>query len=179
MKVCSKCGVEKIYNEYSKDRSTLLGIKSQCKECRKSKSKEYYKENPEAHKIRSTRWRGENKDRFRNKQNEYIKKRRKVDPTFRLSKVMKQHVHRVLQEQKTLPTELLTGYSAQDLREHIESLWEDWMSWDNYGTEWVIDHKYPVSQYLKDGIFDSNIINALDNLQPMERIANLIKGSNV
>ena len=36
-KVCSKCGEEKAHTEFGKDSSKADGLKSHCKECRKSK----------------------------------------------------------------------------------------------------------------------------------------------
>jgi hypothetical protein len=38
----------------------------------------------------------------------------------------------------------LLGYSAEDLKNHLESLFTDGMSWDNYG-QWHIDHIIPLS----------------------------------
>jgi len=58
----------------------------------------------------------------------------------------------------------LLGYSAEDLKYHISSLFTPGMSWENYG-EWHIDHIKPVCS------FDSNtpvsIVCALSNLQPL------------
>lgn len=46
-------------------------------------------------------------------------------------------------EDKTIE---LLGYSAIELKEYIESLFVEGMSWENYG-EWHIDHIRPVSSY--------------------------------
>lgn len=61
------------------------------------------------------------------------------------------------------------GYSEQDLKQHIESLWCDGMSWENYG-DWVIDHKKSISLFPIGT--DIRIINALSNLQPMWKMEN-------
>lgn len=67
------------------------------------------------------------------------------------------------------------GYSATDLKKHIESQFEEGMTWDNWG-EWHIDHKRPVIN------FDKNekqcVVNALDNLQPLWAHENLTKWKN-
>ena len=47
----------------------------------------------------------------------------------------------------------ITGITYQGLKEHLEGLWEPWMSWDNYGKYkigtfnygWDIDHIIPTS----------------------------------
>lgn len=58
----------------------------------------------------------------------------------------------------------LLGYSALELKEHIESLFTIGMTWDNYG-EWHIDHIKPVSSFDENTPMD--IVNALTNLQPL------------
>jgi hypothetical protein len=58
----------------------------------------------------------------------------------------------------------LLGYSSIELKQHLELLFTDGMSWCNYG-EWHIDHIKPVSSFDKDT--QINIVNALSNLQPL------------
>lgn len=50
------------------------------------------------------------------------------------------------------------------------------MNWSNRG-EWHLDHKKPVSRFIKQGITDPSIINALSNLQPLWAHENLSKGN--
>jgi hypothetical protein len=69
----------------------------------------------------------------------------------------------------------MLGYSADELKSHLESLLTEGMSWDNHG-EWHIDHKKPVSLF--DPETDMSIVNALDNLQPLWADVNLSKGNN-
>lgn len=72
----------------------------------------------------------------------------------------------------------IIGYTEQEFTRHIESLWTDGMSWDNYGTkgdEWSIDHKVPVSHFIKTGETDIAVINALSNLQPLWHSDNMKK----
>jgi len=68
----------------------------------------------------------------------------------------------------------ILGYSAEQLKEHLETLFTDGMSWENWG-EWHIDHKIPVSKFEKDT--DPKIVNSLSNLQPLWASDN-IKKSN-
>ena len=46
-KVCSKCGIKKERSEYYNDSSRNDGITSYCKECTRSKTDKWRKENPE------------------------------------------------------------------------------------------------------------------------------------
>ena len=56
------------------------------------------------------------------------------------------------------------GYSAMDLKVHIESQFKPGMTWENHG-EWHIDHIRPVISF--DSITDIKVVCALDNLQPL------------
>lgn len=71
--------------------------------------------------------------------------------------------------------EKLLGYSRTALRNHIQSLFSEGMSWSNYG-EWHIDHIKPVKIFLEEGVTDIKIVNNLSNLQPLWAKDNLSKG---
>lgn len=68
----------------------------------------------------------------------------------------------------------LLGYSCIELTEHLEKLFKPGMSWENRRI-WHIDHIKPVAQFVREGITDLKIINALDNLQPLFAKENLAK----
>ena len=73
-------------------------------------------------------------------------------------------------------------YTPQELREHLESQFEDWMSWENYGNgegKWNIDHITPQSKLLYDSLEHPNFLKcwALDNLQPICYFENIKKGN--
>jgi hypothetical protein len=90
---------------------------------------------------------------------------------------------------KNLEKEILKRlpYTADELRLHIESLWEPWMNWDNYGKfdknkkTWQIDHIIPQSKLPFDFLDHKNFLKlwALENLQPLETIANIKKGNKI
>lgn len=77
-------------------------------------------------------------------------------------------------------------YTVEELKSHIESLWESWMNWDNYGgpndskeKSWQIDHIVPHSKFtyksLDDIVFQE--CWALSNLRPLEKIENIRKNN--
>lgn len=72
--------------------------------------------------------------------------------------------------------EVELGYTQGQFKRHIESLWLDGMSWDNR-SEWHVDHIKPLSLFIKEGVTDLKIINALDNLQPLWAKDNIAKGA--
>ena len=77
---------------------------------------------------------------------------------------------------KTSGSEIMQGYKRQDLEDYMIPKFIPGMSWQNHG-EWHIDHIKPISAFLKEGITDPKIINALSNLQPLWAEDNLKKGS--
>lgn len=73
-------------------------------------------------------------------------------------------------------THEVMGYSAIELVEHLEALFEPGMSWKDRGA-WHIDHRKSVADFLKEGITDPAIINALSNLRPLWALDNLKKNA--
>lgn len=69
-------------------------------------------------------------------------------------------------------TEILLGYSPDQLREHVTSH----PNWDTVkDVDWHLDHIYPIKAFVDFGISDLKIINALDNLRPILREDNQLK----
>ena len=69
-------------------------------------------------------------------------------------------------------TQQLLGYTPQDLMRHLESQ-SNWPQIKD--DEWHIDHIFPIKAFVEHGITDPKIINALDNLQPLDAKENLTK----
>ena len=75
-------------------------------------------------------------------------------------------------------------YTYKELKEYLESLWLEGMTWDNYGNfGWHIDHIKPIALFKhvnKDGSLNEAEIREcwkLENLQPLWAQDNLSKGS--
>lgn len=73
------------------------------------------------------------------------------------------------------------GYSIEELKEHLEHQFEDWMNWDNLGLTankeketWQIDHIIPVNTFNIKEIGDEEFRKcwALDNLRPLDSYIN-------
>lgn len=74
----------------------------------------------------------------------------------------------------------LVGYTADQLKQHLEKQFTTGMTWDNYG-EWHIDHKIPKSAHNFTTAEDIDFKRcwALDNLQPMWAKENISKGASL
>jgi len=78
-------------------------------------------------------------------------------------------------------------YTMAQLKRHLESLWEPWMSWGNYGSprlgehRWHIDHIKPQSLFNFSSMQDQQFLEcwSLSNLRPMEAFANMRKSNRL
>lgn len=66
----------------------------------------------------------------------------------------------------------MLGYSAIELKEHIEKQFVEGMTWENHG-KWHVDHKNAVANFSSDD--DIRVVCALENLQPLWAFDNLSK----
>lgn len=134
----------------------------------KKKVIEYNKKNPEV------RVKHINSDKHKNYMRLYRKKHYEQNPhVYILRSILRNTLKRIGMKKQGKTVELL-GYSALELKEHIEKLFIEGMSWENHG-EWHIDHKKPVSSFDKSEKI--SIINSLDNLQPLWAKDNLKKSN--
>lgn len=67
----------------------------------------------------------------------------------------------------------MLGYSALDLKHHIEKQFTKGMTWENHG-EWHIDHIISVTSFPNDT--PVNVVCALSNLRPMWGVTTEIDG---
>lgn len=161
-----------------------------CCACLKDSRDKYHIRNREAVIERKKKWRKDNHEHVlqyredtKHKRNEqckaYRKKRYAECPAFRSSMKCRNLLYRTLGctgEKKDKGTYDILGYSGEDLYRHMEARFQEGMSWEN-PEEWHIDHIHPVSRYVKEGVTEIAVINALSNLMPMWKSHNLEKGS--
>ena len=107
------------------------------------------------------------RDSDRNK--EYQKQRRQVDPGFRMLMNLRGRVAgamRLTGEKKSAKTRNLIGCTIPELRKHLEAQFLPGMSWDNYG-QWHIDHKRPCASFDLLDPAQQRLCFHYTNLQPL------------
>ena len=139
-----------------------------------------------------------NKEKKAEYRNQYAKTRRQNDPEYKLRMSISSIIGQALKRSdgSKFGESILQHlpYTIEELKNHIEKQWKDWMSWDNHGKydrnnvkvesdlttyRWHIDHITPQSKLPYDTMEHPNFQKCwvLDNLRPLEAVENIKKGN--
>ena len=176
---------------YEENKEVILAKNSaywqRTKEVRHQKQREYHQS--EQGKKTTAKWKKKNRKQIREKKNANARARRKNDPVFRLRTYFSNAIRDVLMGRKNYDaTWEHLPYTPQELKDHIENLFEPWMTWENYGVynpqthatnpTWQIDHIIPHSTFkyksMKSKAFRA--CWALSNLRPLNAKQNNADG---
>lgn len=167
----------KIYRNKNKDKIKANRIRFNNKESNKAKKKEadkiYYQKNKNKLKLKS-----------------YIYKKAKIDndPLFKLINRIRTRIYNSIigngYTKKSKTYEIL-GCEFNEFKNYIESKFEPWMSWDNYGLYngefyfgWDLDHIIPISSAKSEE--EILKLNNFNNFQPLcSKINRDIKKNNL
>jgi len=152
--------------------------------------KEWYelnKNNPiykEKSKYRTRKWAKENRERVRELDRNYKKIKRKSDPSYRMRTNVSRHIRKTLRDSNGVKRSsiwIILPYTPNQLKKHLESQFKNGWNWDNYGSDWIIDHIIPQSVLPFDSIDHPNFIEcwALKNLRPLDPLENSIKQNKI
>jgi len=200
IKQCSKCKTFKSVDEFSRRSDSPDQLSYICKSCKAAHKKLKYHQNSEFRQAEIDRVqlayrnderarlrhiegvrRYQNKESVREQRRCRNRERYRSDPFFRLRQRMATNVGKSLIGQKGgRRWESLVGYTMEELRVHIESLFDFGMTWDNYG-DWHIDHIIPLASFRPVSVENPAFLKAwsLKNLQPLWAIENFRKGARV
>lgn len=165
---CSRCKELKPVSAFHHLKKSPTGFASHCIVCDK-RWRQNYLSSPSA---------AESKRKSSRK----FQTRRREDSKARLRDSVSRLVYQVLKSQDaTKKYSVLEAlpYSMEDLLQHLESQFDNEMSWENYGSQWQLDHIIPQAYFAYDSLESENFLNcwALDNLQPLCPKENASKGS--
>lgn len=120
-------------------------------------------------------YRENNRVKRRNWDRIWRTKNRQTNPVYRLRTNVSSLIRQVFKNKgyrKGSKTSEILGCSFEEFKTHIESQWEPWMTWDNYGLYngelnygWDIDHIIPSSSALTED--DVYKLNHYTNLKPL------------
>lgn len=144
--------------------------------------RKYYLKNKNKFKKASQKWVLNNRKKASQNTVNCNKKRYKIDPAFRLERRIRNYVYKIaktLKINKTHASLHHLGCSIEELKNHIESQWQENMTWENYGLHgWHIDHIKPLSFFIKNSNNPWEA-NHYTNLQPLWSIDNLKKSNSL
>ncbi len=195
MKKCSKCGKDKSYSNFYKEKRAKDGLRSACKQClnicsknyvQKNKQKikkycsEYYKENRNHLKSNRRSYYKANKQTVNKVHASYIRQRRSNDPLFKLMGNIRGGIYKCIKGlSKSSKSIDYIGCDINLLKKHLESLFQEGMTFENYGL-WHVDHIRPLNSFkFCEEDLESQLKEAwhYSNLQPLWAKDNLTKGS--
>ena len=151
-----------------KEKARLYNLNNQ------DKKKAYYEANKERIKLKQKEYRKNNWSKVRGREKlAQIEKRK--DPFYRLKDAIRHRINVSIKNNgytKKSKTYQILGCTFEEFKAHLESKFEPWMNWSNYGKYngtanygWDIDHILP----LKTGRVEEDItkLNHYTNLQPL------------
>ena len=187
---------QKYYNE---NREEIL---KDCKEYRdnnkeekQERDRQYYINNTDKIKESIKNYQETHKEEVNANKRVYKKKRKEEDPIYKtqcnISAAFRSMIKSAgLSKNGRSYTDILCYY-AQELKEHLESLFEPWMTWNNWGVynaktwddndqstwTWNIDHIKPISHFIIISLDDPQLKEcwALSNLRPYSAKLNVIE----
>ena len=145
---CPKCGEIKPKEDFFKENKNPLGYAYKCKNCKRKQQKEYMQTDAYKERISAYNKVYRQQESFIEYRKNYDRNRAGLDPYYRLTKSLRNNVSKVVRRNsrrgKTLD---LIGCSIDFFKQHLEKQFLPGMTWDNYGSEWQIDHIIPCSVF--------------------------------
>ncbi len=193
---CRDCDRQKSAEYYSKNAERLrVEGRARAKLYREADREKHVKQRSDWAKAnrslvasRRRQYRANNIEERRRKESEYMRRREAVDIKFklsyRISALMRDSLGRRATNRECVPKrgkwESIVGYTATELKAHIERQFSAGMTWDNYGRgigKWQIDHIIPVSKFSYNCQSDEEFLAcwAMHNLRPLWATENRAK----
>lgn len=159
-----------------------------------NRSKEYYLNNREEIIERVKKYSKDNRKKINKKAQVRKKYRKQIDPFYKLRLSISGAIYLALKKQYSSKNNISClkhlSYDICELKLHLESQFEEWMSWSNWGVynkdiwdnndsstwTWQIDHIIPQSKLPYTSMDDENFKKcwSLNNLRPLSSKQNIL-----
>ena len=150
-------------------------------EMKRLSDRRYRQKNQAKISARQRRWEDENRDRIRMQKREYMRESRRKNPRLRIAQSTRARIRvAMFSNQERESTWELIGCRKEQFFAHLQSLFADGMTWDNYGRGgWVMDHIIPCDAFdLKDPTERKQCFH-YSNIQPLWESENARKQNKV
>jgi hypothetical protein len=197
MRVCSKCNKPGEFRK-RKNRKGIFYEISICWECERiqkniAELKRYHSLTVEQKTLHNNLAKlSQTKESYKSWRRRWQKEREKTNISFLVKRRVGALLRNGLFKQGYKTFDLL-GYTPTQLINHLEGLFEPWMTWDNWGVynpnswnnedsstwTWQIDHIKPISDFSITDFQDPmlRVCWALDNLRPLSAKENILKSN--
>lgn len=176
-KKCNICNINKLLTDYPKDSNLKTGYRGKCKECSNQQCHKYYIKHKKEIQIRHKNYNASPKRKQQVR--DYIRNKRKNNIHFKIKDNLRRRINYAISSgKKNDHTIKLLGCSIEYFKMHIESLWSDGMSWENYGMfGWHLDHIIPCANFDLSNPAEQNKCFHYTNIQPLWAKDNWSKGA--
>lgn len=179
-KQCCACKKDVPVQEYYRDNSAKFGLLARCPKCLENQADNL---DPTGEKRKGYYKKCMSKPESKKKRNEYTNNKRKTNIQFKIKTTLSGRIYGALKSnKKSARTMELIGCSIEFLISHLESQFEDWMTFENHGNSkyeghktWHIDHIIPCRFYNLEDPEQQKICFNWRNLQPLESKENSSK----
>lgn len=176
-KRCSICKIRKSLDEFHNNINLPEGKDYRCKSCKKQ-----HDEKPEIRARRrefTKKWDQENREYKNQYMNNRYHENIKVKISVCFSSIMYYSLKKCKYQKEDQHWETLIDYTLEQLMLHLETQFDDKMTWDNYGSYWQIDHIVPISAFNFTSYEDEAFKRcwSLQNLRPLHHLENKKKNN--
>ena len=180
---CKNCITDYNRKNYPKYRIKILEYKKieniEKSHKMKKRRKEQYIKHREKRLLDVKNYREKNKEKVRERVSNYTINRYHSDINFKLKMNLSRRMRQFVNKNGNSTVELI-GCSMDEFKKHIELLFQEGMSWDNYGKNgWHIDHILPCASFDLTDIEQRKKCFHYTNLQPLWAIDNIRKSDKV
>jgi transcription elongation factor Elf1 len=161
-KKCCTCKKWSALTNYNKSKTHWDKLRNECKDC-------------------LVAWRKKNRKQIQATMTKYERKRKKIDPEFKLTKTLRSRLNSALRRKKTAKNDRtmdLIGASAAHVKGYLEAKFTEGMTWKNHGA-WHIDHIKPCCSFDLTNPEEQKKCFHYTNLQPLWAKDNLEKGGRI
>ena len=204
-KMCTKCGMEKSFNEFYKDTAQKSGYYPSCKPCKLIISKELRhkyakletremkekkvcsgcKQHKNVSEYQKNKYK---KDGMNNECRECVNRRyrmrskapKQYDSEYKLVTNLRSRMGAALRgKPKSQTTKQLIGIDLETFTKWIEFQLEEGMTMKNYGSIWQLDHVLPISSF--NLLDEEELHKAMNwkNIRPLPPLKNMQKSNKV
>lgn len=154
---CRKCVSlsVNVWNVKNKERKKVINKnwRDNNKERRRETDRKWQKKNKKRRnayfKIYNKNWQKKNRLQHNKTTRENNKKRYHTDPLFKMKRILRSRLRIALKSKKWRKNSKFTVYigcTSEELKKHMECLWQPGMSWENHSLHgWHIDHIIPLA----------------------------------